>query len=113
MGNLVFPRTITIARAAYSNTGDGLEPVDTVLATNVPATIQLKSVRPLVNNASPLPAGSASNPGMGTWMIVFKGALGLVKKGDKITDDLSVTYEVDAPWWEAYGYECECRVYKP
>ena len=113
MGNLIYPRTITITRSAYTNTGGGLEPTDSIIATGIAASIQLKSVRPLVNNASTMPAGSASNPGMATWIIIFQGTMGLVKKDDKITDDLGVAYEVDGPWWDSLGYQCECRVYKP
>lgn len=114
MANFLYPRTISISRTVYSSTaGGGLEPSANTIATGIAASIQLKRLKPLMTGAMGLPAASAANPGMSEWMIMFNLALGSVNKGDKITDDLGQTYEVEAPYWNSLGYQCECRIYKP
>jgi len=113
MGNLIYPRTINVSRTTYVNTGNGLEPSDTSVLVGVPASIQMKRVKPLLNSAAVIPVATSTNPSMSDWIVFFKVAIGSVQKGDKITDDLGQTYEVETPYYTGMGYQCECRIYKP
>jgi hypothetical protein len=110
MASLTYPRTIRVSRVGYANNGGGLEPVDTQILVGVPASIQMKRKG---SSASAIPVSSASNSVVSAWIVFFTAPIGTVQKGDKVTDDLEQTYEVETPYHTGFGYQCECRIYKP
>lgn len=115
MPNFMYPRTISIKRASFGqNSTDGLNQGETVVVPAVPglpASIQLKRNRSSTTILSP--GHTNADDSMPTWKIFFKAANGLVKKGDKITDDLGISYIVEGPYWNSLGYGLEARVYTP
>lgn len=110
--SFLYPRTITITRAAYKTDSDeGLHQGEAKVLGPVPANIQLKRDRAAQPISYPAPTNSTvATP---TWVIFFQGPNGAVEKGDKILDDLGRSYEVDAPYWNSLGYAVEARGFTP
>lgn len=112
MGNFLYPRTITITRNLMVQTpADGLHETEVEIAKDIAASIQLKRQRP--TDPHSFPAATQSADTVPEWLILFKGDRDLVMKADKITDDLGVSYQVEAPYWNSLGWNIVARVYHP
>lgn len=112
MPNFIYPRTITITRAAFSKTtADGLHQTATPVISGLDASIQEKRARPVNPIVFPGPTQAADS--VPEWLILFAGDRDLVRKGDKITDDLNNTYIVESPYWNSFGWNVTARSYHP
>jgi hypothetical protein len=123
MASLLYPRTIAVHRAvpsAATNTTVGLvgysgmttEPAagdtqgETVLFTNIPASIQAAQIGRKKGGA--LPSDVVLAP---TWDIYIPAsalARGSVKDRDVILDDEGIRYQVGQAYWEVLGYKLVC-----
>jgi len=115
MGNFIYPRTITVKRAAFAQTPtDGLNQNKTTIVSDIPASIQLKRNRSSTTILSP--GHTNADDSMPTWKIFTQPgrlANGTIHKGDEIVDDLNISYIVEGPYWNSLGYSLEARVYTP
>lgn len=110
--NFMYPRTINITRnAMVQSDGEGLHQSEVKVMSDVAASIQLKRARPIGPAAFPGPTQAAD--AIPEWLILFKGVLGVVEKGDKITDDTGIEYFIEAPYWNSLGYNVTARLYHP
>ena len=90
---------------------DGLHEKEIIVVKDVAASIQLKRSRPVGPPVMSGPTQSADS--IPEWLILFKGDKALVLKGDKITDDSGISYEVEAPYWNSLGWNLMARLYHP
>ncbi len=112
MPSFLYPRTITITRAQFAKTtADGLHEDEIVVAAGIDASIQMKRARPVGPPVRIGPTQSAD--AQPEWLILFEGPKDLVRKSDKITDDLGETYQVEAPYWNSLGWNLTARNYNP
>lgn len=109
--SFLYPRTVQISRPNTDATL-GAQPYsglrsdnETVIASNVPAHIQIDRQNP----ASPtkLPSDPISLP---AYKIIVKVARGLVKRGDVITDDIGNRYQVISPDWGPLVTTCRAQL---
>lgn len=110
MSRFLYPRRIAISRPAEDPTL-GAQPYsglradnETLIAENVPAHIQIdnRTPPPVVK----LPADALSTP---AWKVIFRGARGLTRTGDVITDDLGNRYQVISADWGPLVTTCRCQ----
>ena len=76
---------------------------ETLVASNVPASIQLQRL-----GNRPLEMLPADTPGKPTWYVFIPlNALpqGAVRTDDTIVDDLGVRYQVAGPYWDSLGHK--------
>ena len=112
MLSFIYPRTITITRAEIVQTaGDGLHETEVVVASNIAASIQMKRARPVGPPVRIGPTQSAD--AQPEWLILFAGPRDLIRKSDKITDDQGEAYQVEAPYWNSFGWNVTARNYNP
>jgi hypothetical protein len=112
MPSFLYPRTITITRVEIVKTiADGLHEQEVVVAAGLDASIQMKRARPV---GPPIKMGpTQSADAQPEWIILFAGPSTLVRKSDKITDELGATYQVEAPYWNSMGWNVTARNYNP
>ncbi len=87
----------------------GVDP--TVVATNVPIGLKLKSVN--VKPLAGVPASSTGGIGISIWLAFIPLFEQTLKRNDVITDAEGVQYEVDAPAWTPMGYVSQVRLANP
>jgi hypothetical protein len=113
MMEFIYPRRITISRPNQDNTVgtigyQGVLPSnETVLFTNIPASIQKKSgiKKPIAGLPADVTQGYAWN--IFVWLSFLpKNA---VKNNDIITDDLGSRYQVYANYWNSLGFNMTCE----
>lgn len=113
--SFIYPRVVQITRTNIAHTAqDGLNQTETVVAANVPASIQLAADRSASTRITPGPTNT--NDAQPTWKIYIPLtalANGTIQKADKVTDDLGVVYTVEAPYWNSLGYAIEVRNMHP
>lgn len=95
---------------AKDNT-DGMHETEVPVLTGVDASIQLKRARPVGPAAQPGVTQSAD--AIPEWLILFKGAVGLIRKGDKIVDDTGIAYQIEGAYWNSLGWNVMARLYHP
>lgn len=91
--------------------GDGLHETEVVVVAGLAASIQMKRARPVGPPVRMGPTQSAD--AQPEWLILFEGDKDLVRKSDKITDDLGEVYQVEAPYWNSLGWNVTARNYHP
>ena len=107
--SFLYPRVISISRPAsdvavgYQPNYSGLDPAnETPIASDLPASIQLKKERGKPDPDLPSDAAAKS-----FWTVLIprgSAALGLIQTNDVITDDLGVRYQVIGAYWNSLGY---------
>lgn len=103
--SFLYPRVISITRPQVQSgvgaTGYGglITANETVIASGIPASIQLKKQGSRPESGLPSDITKRS-----FWQIYFKSPLGMVSKLDVITDDLGVRYQVSGNYWNSMGY---------
>jgi len=106
--SFIYPRTIAITRPTsdvtpgYTSDYSGVEPADeTAVASDLPASIQLKKTSGKPDANLPADAGKT----LWTVLIPLGAAqLGLIQTNDIVTDDLGQRYQVTGPYWNSLGY---------
>lgn len=107
--SFLYPRIIDIHRS-IAPTGAGareysgvLEVNEAVIATGLPASIQLKSTRytKIVVN---LPANASVSYGWHIFIPRRSAALGLILARDVVIDDKGLRYVVFGPYWNSLGF---------
>jgi hypothetical protein len=112
MTDQIFNRVISVTRPVRTFSADtGLTVTEEPIADQQPASIQWYSTSS--SRAKDYPAPSDSDAPVNSWKIFVNLPLGTIKKGDKITDDLGDTYQVDAPYHTGIFYQLMCRDYTP
>lgn len=112
--SFIYPRVVAITRpnqqtavgaVAYS----GLLPSDeSPIAASLPASIQLDR-----SGKDPLGQTPSDTDGRTNWRILIPraaAALGLIKQGDVVTDDLGLRYKVTGPYWNSLGHNLLCEL---
>jgi hypothetical protein len=107
--SFLYPRKIAVTRPnsdvapGYQPTYSGVEPSEEApIASDLPASIQLKKERGKQDTGLPADAAAKS-----FWTVLIPAgaaANGLITTNDIITDELSVRYQVLAPYWNSLGY---------
>jgi hypothetical protein len=109
--SFLYPSTISISRPnPMTGIGrqeySGLDPSnETIVASNIPAHIQ--SDRQGTVPDAKLPGDAA---GQGIWKIIFKGAKGISRTHDVITDDLGNRYQIISADWGPLVTTCRCQI---
>lgn len=109
--SFLFPNTISLSRTApnggVGSIGYGGLPAtaQTVVATGLPAHIQAD--RQGTRNAAGLPADAA---GQSIWKVIFKGAKGLARERDVVTDEQGKRYHVISADWGPLVTTCRCQL---
>ncbi|WP_232243723.1 hypothetical protein [Paraburkholderia sp. SOS3] len=89
-----------------------MEPAnETIVATGLPASIQLKKGKGRPDAG--LPADAVEKT---LWTVFIpRGAaqLGLIRTNDIVTDDLGERYQVSAPYWNSLGYALQVELLEP
>lgn len=109
--SFVYPRIITITRPG-AQTGAGavgyggqLPASETVIASNIPASIQHK--RDLGKTAG-LPGDAVRQSG---WQIMFTGVdAGAIKNRDIVIDEFGNRYQILAAYWNSLGWNCTAEM---
>jgi hypothetical protein len=111
MVSFLYPRLISISRQ-NRDVSPGAQPYggvtqsnETVIASGISAHIQVD--RQGTAPVAKLPADAA---GESIWKVIFKGALGLTRTGDIITDDLGNRFQVIAADWGPLVTTCRCQI---
>lgn len=106
--SFIYPRRITIKRPAVQ-TGIGavgyageLQSTETVVATGLPASIQLKKEGGAPS--SNLPGDVSKRPFYLVMIPASAAALGTINRQDIVTDDLGNRYQVQSNYWNSLGY---------
>jgi hypothetical protein len=110
--SFLYPRTVTITRS-NAQTGFGAigyggvtKANETLIAANLPASIQLQKSRG--GQEAGLPADTSKV----YWKVLIPlaaAAKGLIQARDIVTDDLGERYQVAAPYWNSLGHNLLCE----
>jgi hypothetical protein len=109
--SFLYPRTVSISRPHANPTTDvgdqGYNAErgaadETVLATDLPASIQLD--RQGQRNGEGLPTDARYQAIYKVFIPKSAAALGSIKSADVVTDDQGVRYQVFSPYWDSLGY---------
>jgi hypothetical protein len=117
--DVIYSRTVSIFRPQPATTGTGgnigysgiqaSHASDTIIATNVPASIQSTSMGSRRNSASGL---AAAAPGPVVWNIflpLLSGLpLGSIKDRDFVIDDIGNKYLIGAAEWTPIAWTLRC-----
>lgn len=115
--SFIYPRVVSIARpnkTAETDVGDvGYNaergaPDETVIAADLPASIQLD--RQGQRNGVGLPTDAAYKPIWKLLIPAHAAALGLIESNDVCVDDLGIRYQVFAPYLNSLGYNARMIV---
>jgi len=111
----LYDRTVTITRPALATTsGDagylGLEEAnETVIASNIPASIQFDR-----HGTRPDARVPSDAEGRTLWKIFLPVTpalpLGSLRQTDVVTDDQGLRYQIEAPYWTALGYDIRAEL---
>ena len=111
MTSFLYPNTISICRP-NSNDAVGSQPYgglsvadETIIAAGIPAHVQAdrQGTRPEAG----LPADAA---GQSTWKVIFKGAKGLARERDVVTDEQGKRYQVVSAAWGPLVTTCRAQL---
>lgn len=108
--SFLYPRTVTVQRVlpatpgsagvgaqAYSSqVSDGLQTVG-----QYPASIQI--AKEVGNQPAKLPTDAGR---VTYWKVFVRAPLGSILGRDVLVDDMGLTYQVTAPYWNSMGYQC-------
>lgn len=105
--SFIYPRTISVLRTPVNDDVSNHDysarvPPLTVIASNIPASIQLRAQTTKPNTNLPQDVSNDTY-----WRIFIpKKALakGIIKKSDVIEDEEGNRYEVDGDYWNSLGY---------
>ena len=112
--SFLYPRTVSVARytpktgvgyQGYEGHTQDSEPV--TLITDLPASIQLKSVSGAPEVKLPTDVSKRTY-----YRICIPGSaasLGDIMENDVIIDDLGLRYQVTSPYWNSLGYQLICE----
>jgi hypothetical protein len=109
--SFLYPNTISISRP-NQNTSIGTQPysgvartAETLIASRIAANVYVDRQGQVP--VAKLPADAA---GQSTWKIVFKGAKGLARSRDIITDELGRRFQVIAADWGSLATTCRAQI---
>lgn len=112
--SFLYPRTIAIRRAITNET-PGSQPYsgtqeanETVIATVLPASIQLQSKGGTPEAGTPSDAFNMSR--YAVMIPRAAAAIGLITERDIVVDDLGKRYQVVGAYWNSLGYNLACTL---
>ena len=108
--SFLYPRTVTVKRImppASGASGVGAQDYSSQVSEGLQSVGQYPASIQLAKEVGNQPAKLPTDAGRVTyWKVFVRAPLGAILGRDVLVDDLGLTYQVTAAYWNSLGYQC-------